>query len=108
VLAPLWDDLILRASGVCYGVVDMAPNRKFVVEWNDTWDALDTASAHMTFELIINEAPAGQNNVVDFAYGTMARYTGFPVIGVENDDGTLATEFTSVPRSNAVLRFTPM
>jgi hypothetical protein len=108
-IAGLWDDLTTRSTGVCYGVVGTAPNRQFVVEWNDAEEYFDDTQ-HLTFEVIINEAPAGSSNVIDIAYQQLVNFDStfsFALGGIENEDGTggisLGFDFFA-PR---YVRFTP-
>lgn len=108
-LAPFWTDLYTRASGVCYGVVGTAPNRQLVVQWQDLhYCCSDDAAVHLTFEAIINEAPAGSNNVIDFVYQRLdGPMTRMPTAGIENDDGSEGTLVPGMLGAPRAVRFTP-
>jgi hypothetical protein len=75
VLAPWWDDLILGSGMVFYETQGVAPNRVFVVEWNNVETLLN--SNIYTFQLRLNEG----TNVIEFVYG--------PKIGGGNDSASM-------------------
>jgi len=109
-IAPYWTDTYTRAAGVCYAAVGTAPNRSYIVQWQDLhYCCTDDPMIHMTFEVILHEAAAGANNIIDVVYSRMdGVITGRgAAAGIENDDGsdgvTIAMPFTA-PR---VVRFTP-
>jgi hypothetical protein len=126
---PLWETLSLRDSqGMignshlepCYGTVGTAPNRSFVVEWNNAFFVDPSVGSgitdNLTFEVALNEA----DDTVDLLYKTitleadhMARLPGV-TIGVQNEaaamnghGGTIATQSMKTPASGLGIRFTP-
>jgi hypothetical protein len=109
-VAVFQDDLRAR-TGVCYATVGFAPNRQFVVTWNDMQFFSDP-SAHLTFSLMLSE---GTNNI-DIVYRTMTgggtRSSGDAAgIGIINGDSTRAVQFscrTGSVASGSAIRFTPM
>lgn len=106
-----WDDLATRATGVCAGTVGTAPNRQFVITWNDAQPLGDGAS-HMTFSVVLSEG----TNTVDIVYQTMTGSTraqgDSATIGVQNSAGTAATQFScntaGSVMSGTAIRFNPM
>jgi hypothetical protein len=105
-IAPLWNDLVLGTTGVCYAVLGTEPNRSFVVEWQDAHPFLLTG--HITFEAILYEAPAGQNNVIDMIYQSADGVESDTIGGIESDDGTLGTVVPGPFTAPRMVRFTPM
>jgi hypothetical protein len=114
------DDLITRATmvpttppssaGVCLALSGTAPNRRFVITWEDA-QLKSTSSSHLTFSIVLYEA----TSAIDLMYGTMTGGTeaqgDHAVIGIADGTGTLATQFscdmpliTSTPFD---VRFTP-
>jgi hypothetical protein len=102
-------DLYQRATGVCVATVGTAPNRQYVIETNNAYHFLDTATM-LTFEAILSEG----TNTIDFVYNALSGpgTTGeMALVGLQNDDGTLGTTFElSMAGSlmpGLVVRFTP-
>jgi len=62
-----WDDLFTRGGGVCYATVGSAPNRQFVVTWNDAYVLADPMT-HLTFSVVLSEG----SDVIDVLYATMS------------------------------------
>ena len=91
VLAPYSRTLRTGAGGICYGVTGTAPNRQFVVEWNDVTFAGSLPAAHLTFEIIVNEATGTANNVFDVVYQTMSGEAGGSA-GIESETGLVFTQ----------------
>jgi hypothetical protein len=56
-IAPFWDDLF-TGGNVYFGVVGAAPNRRFVVQWNDKnhYNNGGSDPGGVTFEVILDEA----------------------------------------------------
>ncbi len=110
---PLWDDYNPGEQGDIYFVEDgVAPNRRFIVEWNNVTqytagNTLPTTSE--TFQAILHE---GSNNV-EFRYGSITPVImtgtgqgtgqdasgGDRTIGIENADGSLAYSTPSASHS---------
>ncbi|MEP7125668.1 MAG: hypothetical protein ABJE95_32360 [Byssovorax sp.] len=92
-----WDDLAYNASGsgLCTKTFGSAPNRQFVIEWQDmTFNSPSgDKPADLTFEAILSE---GTNNI-DVVYSTMTsanqpRADGnSATIGFQNVAGTVGT-----------------
>jgi hypothetical protein len=107
-IAPLWTDLFSRTPGICYAVLGTAPNRQFVVEWNDEQECCGTMpTTHLTYEAVINEAPMGTNNTIDLVYQRIDGMTRVPVAGIENDDGSIGVTIPGPFTAGRVVRFTP-
>ncbi len=66
---PFWDDLYQRATGgVCIARTGSAPNRQYVVEWNDGhFCCTDDPATHLSFEAILSET----SNIIDVRYNRM-------------------------------------
>jgi hypothetical protein len=82
VVAPYWLDLITRESGVCIATLGAAPDRRFVVEWDDA-AYFPARAGNLTFEVILSET----SNTIDMLYQTLGTPAGSVTLGVENIDG---------------------
>ena len=105
-VAPYVGGLTTRAPGVCVATVGAAPNRQWVVEWNDATVGTST-TIHTTFEVILSEA----TGTIDLVYGTMTGAVA-RASGVENQTGTMGLSgcpagATCIPASNTAVRFVP-
>ena len=110
---PFWDDLMVRASGICVATVGSGTDRRTVIEWADaafypTYDA----TVHLTFEVILNE----RTQTIDVLYNTMAgpdaRATGnSATIGLQEGSGTrfdlVGYNTGGVATTGAGFRWTP-
>ncbi len=87
----LWQDMFLDAqSTISYGVIGTAPDRAFVLEFDDIKPR--GASGRLDYEVKLWES-----GVVDLLYGNNAANPGdgrSGLIGVENADGTDAFQFS--------------
>lgn len=93
IIAPLWDDLFIRGSDngkIVYITGGTAPNRKFIVEWQNVgWR---NAGQTVSFKLILNE----YTNNIEFQYGPLnSTDTRGASIGM-NQQGSSFTDFLSV------------
>jgi hypothetical protein len=61
-----WDDLLTRSGGVCVATLGSAPNRQFVVTWNDAAH-LESSATHLTFSIVLNEG----TDIIDVLYAGM-------------------------------------
>jgi hypothetical protein len=107
-IAGVWADLVTRDGGVCYATVGSAPNRKFIVQWQDArWCCTDDPTVHLTFQVVINEATPGANNVIDVIYqrldGTLRSFNA----GIEDDEGSAAVPIPGPFTAPRAVRFTP-
>jgi subtilisin family serine protease len=95
IVAPLWDDLVVRStSSVWTAVVGTAPNRRFVVEWADV--ASYSVGGAATFEAVLEETTG---DVVfqyrDTVFGTAGwDYGGSATIGIESPSGAFGRQFS--------------
>ncbi len=105
-VAPFWSDIVLGATGVCWGSIGTAPNRQFVVEW-DGWREFG-GSGTGSFEVIVNEALPTQNNIIDVIYNAMVGITRTGGSGIENDDASLFTVIPGPLTAPRAVRLTPM
>jgi subtilisin family serine protease len=109
-IAPFWDDLNPSAGGLMYqATFGAAPNREYVVEWNEVPISGLVGSA-LTFEVVLSE---GSNNIL-FQYHTLtgSRSDGsFATIGVEYADGTAGREYSynkaGAVQAGQAIRFAP-
>lgn len=109
-VAGFWRDLYTRASGICYGVTGAAPNRRFVVQWQDLhFCCSDDPAVHLTFEVVVHEArPPRQNNVIDVVYQQMDGAVGQTGgAGIENADGSNGVPIPGPFTGQRAFRFTP-
>ncbi|MBK8696307.1 MAG: hypothetical protein IPN17_29575, partial [Deltaproteobacteria bacterium] len=108
VVVPFWDDLYQR-NPICWATLGAAPNRQFVIEWNDAM-ILGDSTAHLTFEVILSES----TNTIDVLYQTMSgssRVNGTnATTGIQQGTGGPATQRsynTSSVYSGTKYRWTP-
>jgi hypothetical protein len=92
IIAVAWTDLIPSAPGdIAFETQGIAPNRKFVVQWNNVPEQRDPAPmvpGHVTAQLVLSE---GSNDIT--IYTTKMDFTGethFVTQGIENADGSEA------------------
>lgn len=91
-IAPFWDDIVtwdrLNADAIYYQTIGEAPNRKFVVQWNDNYHYSSSPSG-ITFEAILYE---GTNNIKfqyqDVNFGVTGWDNGASAtVGIESANG---------------------
>jgi hypothetical protein len=91
IIAPFWDDIDPSAGGVIrYQSSGVAPNRKFVVEWNAVHGYMNDGI--YTFQSILDESGR-----ITFQYGPMtgtASDGSSATIGIENDDGSSGIQYS--------------
>ena len=114
IIAPLWDDLILRGNTggkVSWVVQGAAPNRVAVIEWTDVSRVgAGGSSNRLTFQLAIFE----RLDAIEFRYDPGSIFTGgTATIGLENQAGDVAIagiagspDIADLPTEN--LRFDPV
>ncbi len=90
-LLPFWSDLTFQVSGagaVLYQTLGTAPNRRFVLQWED---AFPQGSANpVTFQVILTEASSAvlfQYQSVDLGAGNPARSGAQATVGIRNAGG---------------------
>ncbi|HYR43959.1 MAG TPA: IPT/TIG domain-containing protein, partial [Terriglobia bacterium] len=93
-IAPFWDDLILRAdSAITTKTVGSAPNRQFVVEWSNM-SILDEdgrdLNANLTFEAVLYEG----SNDIQFLYRSAT--------GVRSDGSSATVGAQNLKRDTAI------
>lgn len=87
-IAPLWDDLSLQNGGHIYFRNDAAHDR-FVVSWvGAAVSGGDPDDSRVTFQAIV-----GNDGSVTYQYQQIDGKDGTATIGVENQDGTAATQY---------------
>jgi len=65
-LVPFGDpQLVTSAQGVCAATMGTAPDRRYVVTWNQALDTSDVGS-QLTFSVVLSET----TDTIDFLYGT--------------------------------------
>jgi len=105
-IAPYWDDLVTwgSADAIYYQTQGTAPNRKFIVEWNNNQHFYSSSSG-ITFEAILYE---GTNNIlfqykdVDFGsvYGAVGgdnppyNNGGSATVGIEDPTGADGLQYS--------------
>ncbi len=84
-IAPFWDDWSPNQAGTVYHqTLGTAPNRRFITQWTGV-ERFDGAVGELaTFQAVLSEG----SNCIEFRYG-VELFFGFPVVGVENQDGTV-------------------
>jgi hypothetical protein len=105
-----WDDLLTRTGGVCIATLGAAPNRQFVVTWDDALILASPSTTDLTFSVILNEG----TDIIDVLYGTMSGAGGLSAgasasIGLSNAT-QYALECCNQPcvASNSGRRYTPI
>jgi hypothetical protein len=107
VVAPFWGDNYNRRAQ-CVALVGAAPDRRWVVEWNDShYCCTDDPAIHLSYEVVLTET----SNTIDFLYDTMMGVRA-QTVGLENQDGTLGVNAcgaaaTCAPATGTRIRFTP-
>ncbi|MBO1331926.1 S8 family serine peptidase [Streptomyces sp. VRA16 Mangrove soil] len=105
-VAPLWDDLTLdKKSSVQTATTGTAGSRKFAIVWNNAAYANGT-SGRATFEAVFDEA----TGAVTFQYQTVADKGAGATIGIENQAGTDALQYSynqPVLQNSSAIRFSP-
>ncbi|MFB7418156.1 S8 family serine peptidase [Streptomyces sp. NPDC056210] len=105
-VAPLWDDLTLDSkSSVQTATTGTKGSRKFAIVWNNAAYANGT-SGRTTFEAVFDEATGS----VTFQYQTVADKGAGATIGIENQAGTDALQYSynqNVLQNSSAIRFTP-
>lgn len=89
---PFWDDLVLRAdSSIKTESTGSAPNRKFVVEWNNVGH-YGSNSARLSVSAVLYESGR-----IDFNYADLnsaREYGSSATVGIENPAGSAASTFS--------------
>ena len=89
---PFWDDLVLRAdSAVRTEATGTAPNRRFVVEW-DNVGHYGSSSARLSVSAVLHESGR-----IDFTYAnlnTAREYGNSATVGIENVAGSAALTYS--------------
>lgn len=93
-IAPFWDDLDLRFFGFLeYETFGTAPNRVFVIEWDDIPRFGDDSEARVTFEVQLFE----QNYDLVFLYEDVTTVVGYngssATIGLQSEAQGLAMQY---------------
>jgi uncharacterized repeat protein (TIGR01451 family) len=104
-IAPFWDDLVTwgSAGDIYYQTLGTAPNRMFVVQWQDN-QHYSSSTSGVTFEAILYE---GSNNILfqyyDLDFGTVYGSTGSDLPPYNN--GGSATVGIESPAGNVGLQY---
>jgi hypothetical protein len=107
-VAAYWLDLVTRTNGVCLATTGAAPDRQFVMQWDDVRH-FSGGSEHLTFEIVVHEAATPTaNNTIDLIYQTMTGAVDLSAAGIENDLGDLGTAVGPPWTTPRVVRLTPM
>ena len=104
VIYAYWDDLYIRAR-MCTATTGTAPNRRWVLTWDDARLYAD-ANSHITMSVVLSETA----NTVDLFYPTVSGLASSATIGVENV-GVGSTQFscnTASLANGTSIRFTGM
>ena len=107
VIALAWEDLNAQAGGITYGTFGSAPNRVFVIDFNNV-PHFGGSGGNITGQIQLFES----TNVIEIHTGSMVSDGGNHTQGIENASGTIAN---AVPGRNAAnwsgasdaYRFTP-
>ncbi len=111
VIAAHWGDNYNNTpNGQCVATFGTAPNRQWVVEWNDDYYCCSRgAGVSLTYEIILSES----TNTIDLVYRTMSGARA-QTMGLENQTGTLGVNAcpggtgSCIPTAGQVVRFVPM
>ncbi|MCI0585578.1 MAG: hypothetical protein L0323_01900 [Planctomycetes bacterium] len=103
VIGPWWDDTTHVGGQTLYEVQGSAPNRRFVVEWNNLEAFPGNGSGeNATFQAVINET----TNVLEFHYDNATFALGgdpwSATVGTESFNGTTADDATCGGEDNLV------
>jgi hypothetical protein len=114
-VAVRWADVYTRTPGLCAVTLGSAPNRQYVVEWQDAAYCCDNSAggAHENYEVVLRET----SGIIDMIYAAMSGGRAMTA-GLENADSTqairpthatcsAATSNNCVPVAGTVYRFTP-
>ncbi|MEV4621278.1 PQQ-dependent sugar dehydrogenase [Asanoa sp. NPDC049573] len=105
-----WDDLVMRPdSTIRTKVTGSAPNRQFVVEWNNIGQ-YGSASARVSIEAIFGEDGTIVFNYLDLAPTKTRERGDSATVGVENPTGTAAVQYSlnqGILADNQAVIFTP-
>lgn len=83
--AGIWADMSVGAGQVTYGTTGVAPNRKFIVNYNNV--NFYSATPASTHQIILNEA---DNSVEIHLTSNVTTSTNSRAMGIENATGTVA------------------
>jgi len=104
-----WDDYNPAVSGTVYVQADgVAPNRRFIAQWNAITQFNTTPADSNTFQVILYEG----SNVIEFRYGLLTDIASRPggaadvTVGVENEDGTVAYSIDSLSLGSGFVSLT--
>ncbi|MEV0715225.1 PQQ-dependent sugar dehydrogenase [Asanoa sp. NPDC050611] len=105
-----WDDLVMRAdSTIRTKVTGTAPNRQFVIEWNNIGH-YGSASARISVEAILGENGTIAFNYFDLTASKTRERGDSATVGLENPTGTAALQHSfnqAVLADNQAIVFTP-
>jgi hypothetical protein len=90
----------LRPPGICAAVLGTAPNRRWVVQWNNRTAPITGGGVSADHEVIFNEG----SNAIDFVYGPGPNRSSQ---GLENLTGTEAARWSLTIVDGTRIRFTP-
>ncbi|MBI5097014.1 MAG: choice-of-anchor J domain-containing protein [Nitrospirae bacterium] len=103
-IAPFWDDLYIGIGDVYYQTIGSAPNRKFVVQYNNADFCCSNNNGNLYFEAILSENDGSITyQYMDMLSTNAARGGGnSATIGIENAGGTdgLKYSFNTVSVTN--------
>jgi hypothetical protein len=108
VVAAHWGDLETRTTGMCVDTIGAAPDRQWVVEWNDA-EYLADPTAHLTFEIVLAESGATIDVIFNTTTNAISRYTGIEdQTGGMSLGGCAAGAYMCVPTAATRIRFEPI
>src|SRR5262249_4720633 len=100
---PLWDDLeIFAPAAVYFQTIGASPNRIFIVDWNNVGQ-FSSGGNPATFEVKLYET----SNVIEMHYQAVAGELtagDTSTVGIENSNGTAATQFSSSTNTRTLLQ----
>lgn len=111
-ILPFWDDFAAGSGGVFAQTLGTAPNRRFVVQWNQRthYVSSGTATDPATFEAILYEG----SNAIVFQYADVdmdgTEFDGGLSATIGLNQGTRANQYsydTAAVAAGAAIRFTP-
>jgi len=107
VIAAHWGDDYTGPLGICIATVGTAPNRQWVVEWDQSGYCCSGGGGGLTYEVVLTET----TNTIDLIYQTMTGARS-QVAGIEDPTGSQGYPgcpdgtYDCTPTAGSAMRFT--
>jgi hypothetical protein len=108
VIAAHWGDDHTSATGICLAVVGTAPDRQWVVQWDQSYYCC-TPGPILTYEIVLSESSGVIDIVFETMMGARAELTGLedPTGGM-GIGGCGPSTYSCLPSSGTRVRYTPI